>query len=113
MKSTDMKIVEIAEAQGWGVSIIDGEYEFETYSPAGEDFIFSIPTNDDPSYVVGSIIDYADSFGVDEHVELWIGGRAQNGIPSSVRELVEDAEEIKSMLDDLAEAMRKLVHEEW
>ena len=23
MKSTDMKIVEIAEAQGWGVSIID------------------------------------------------------------------------------------------
>ena len=113
MKSTDMKIVEIAEAQGWGVSIIDGEYEFETYSPAGEDFIFYIPVSDDPSRIVASIRDYADNFDVDEHIELWIGSRGQNGVPSSVRELVEDAEEIKSMLDDLAEAMRKLVHEEW
>lgn len=113
MSSTAIDIVEIASSLDWNVFISDNDYGFETYSPAGEDFIFYIPVSNDPSRIVASIRDYADDFDVDEHVELWIGSRGQNGVPSSVRELVEDAEEIKSMLDDLAEAMRKLVHEEW
>lgn len=113
MNSTATDIVEIASNLDWNVFISDNDYGFETYSPAGEDFIFYIPVSNDPSRIVASIRAYADDFDVDEHVELWIGSRGQNGVPSSVRELLEDAEEIKSMLDDLAEAMRKLVHEEW
>lgn len=113
MNSTAIEVTEIAAGLDWNVFISDDDYGFETYSPAGEDFIFYIPVSDDPSHIFASIRNYADDFDVDEHVELWIGSRGQNGVPSSVRELVEDAEEIKSMLDDLAEAMRELVHEEW
>lgn len=113
MNNTDKQVIEISKGLGWCANIIDGEYEFEIYSPAGEDFVFYIPVNDNPLMIVDAIRDYADDFDIDEHVELWIDGRGKNGVPESIRELVEDAEEIKSMLDDLAEAMRKLVHEEW
>ena len=49
--------------------------------------------------------EYADDFDVDEHVELWIEGRGKNGVPATARELVEDAEAIRDMLNELAVAL--------
>lgn len=46
-----------------------------------------------------------DDFDVDEHVELWIEGRGKNGAPATARELVEDAEAIRDMLNELAVAL--------
>lgn len=40
---------------------------------------------------------YATGFDVDEHVELWIENRGKNGVPSTARELIEDAEAICDM----------------
>ena len=53
--------------------------------------------------------EYAQDFDVDEHVERWIDARKRgvSGVPSTIRELLEDAEAIQKMLNDLAEALNK------
>ena len=49
-------------------------------------------------------------FDVDEHVEMWIEARRNGvrGVPSSIRELVEDAEDIDKMLEELADALAEV-----
>lgn len=53
--------------------------------------------------------EYAQDFDVDEHVEMWIDARKRgvSGVPSTIRELLEDAEAIQKMLNDLVEALNK------
>lgn len=69
--------------------------------PAGEDFIFGVQKGN----FVKNVREYADGFDVDEHVELWIEGRGKNGVPATSRELVEDAEAIRDMLNELATSL--------
>ena len=35
-------------------------------------------------------------------MELWVDGRGKNVVPATIRELLEDAEEIDGMLEELA-----------
>lgn len=79
----------------------DGSLELEKHSPAGEDFIFNIEGEDIPSEVA----EYAKDFDKDEHVELWVNGRGERAVPGTIRELMEDAEAIQNMLNELAEAL--------
>lgn len=79
----------------------DGRVELTKYSPAGEDFGICVDVEDFPT----KIRKEANEFDVDEHVELWIDGRGTRGVPNSVRELLEDAEAIKEMLFELADAL--------
>lgn len=93
---------EICENLDWSVTDTgDGNIELEKYSPAGEDFIITVGEEG----FVDNVKAYAASFDQDEHIELWIEGRGKNGVPSSVRELVEDAQAIDNMLRELACAL--------
>lgn len=82
----------------------DGTLELEKHSPAGEDFWFDIKGKDIPT----EVREYAEDFDADEHVELWVEGRGKRGVPETVRELVDDAEAIQKMLDELAEALESV-----
>lgn len=73
--------------------------EYSFYTPAGEDFCFVVSKPNEH----GELWDYANNFDVDEHVELWMDKRGKNGVPQTVRELVEDAEWIRDRLLVLAE----------
>lgn len=73
--------------------------EYQFYTPAGEDFYFTVSKLNEK----GELWDYADNFDIDEHVEQWIDMRGQNGVPNTVRELLQDAEWIKDKLLVLAE----------
>lgn len=96
------KFIEICERLDWTVhEYKDGTVDLCKESPAGEDFSFGVSADDFVQQVKG----YAAYFDVDEHVELWVDGRGKNGIPSSIRELVEDAEAIDKMLQELAAAL--------
>ena len=97
--------VDICEALDWNVlkTPEDGYVELEKYSPAGEDFIFSVGKEN----FVKDVREYADDFDEDEHVELWITSRGKYGVPATARELVEDAHAIKTMLRELAEALEQ------
>ena len=102
MESLKRKIEEL----GWTVS--DCEFgpgtpgwEIQQHSPAGEDFIFGIEHGDDPERAVKEIGEYAGSFDIDEHVTMWLDAKGRvSGVPDAVT-LVDDARDIKKMLDDL------------
>ena len=102
-----IKQLDLAESMGWSVEVFENEETLiENYSPAGEDLVFYIGIGEPFSDGVRRL---ASEFDPDEHVELWIESRGKNGVPSSVRELAEDAEKIKQMLQELADALEKMV----
>ena len=74
------------------------------YSPAGEDFIFTIEHNNSSKKAIAEIKKYAEEFDEDEHARLW--ANAENvGQPTTLRELIEDSEDIHKMLYELANAL--------
>lgn len=93
--------VDVCEEMGWGVDdrSSPGYVELSQPSPAGEDFQFMVTEND----FVNQVRDYACDFDVDEHVRMWVNAKqtGTQGVPD-IRTLVHDAEEIQSMLEDLA-----------
>lgn len=96
----DPRIIDAAEELGWTVrEDSDGSVEFAQYSPAGEDFSFTV----DAANVADGVANYYEDFDPEDHVAMWLNARQSGvaGIPS-VYELVHDADEIESMLEDLA-----------
>ncbi|OPZ65926.1 MAG: hypothetical protein BWY85_00285 [Firmicutes bacterium ADurb.Bin506] len=97
------KYREICERLEWSVTEEDdGTVELEKYSPAGEDFIFTV----DAEGFVDNVKEYAASFDIDDHIAMWIEAKQNGtaGVPSA-RELVKDAEDIDKMLQELAAAL--------
>ena len=72
----------------------DGEYylEIEKGTPLGEDWGFTVWFDGTWGSFTKAIHELAESFDVDEAVEVWIPNRGKNGTPSSIKALVEDAE---------------------
>ena len=102
---------EIIEDLGWTIHECsigpksERGWEIGKYSPAGEDFSFSV---EDENFVE-KVREYAADFDPDEHVGMWVTAKYQHGgeksdIPS-VRELIEDADAINQMLHELAAAL--------
>lgn len=97
------KYRDICESLDWYIaSEEDGYIELEKYSPAGEDFIMTVPAKS----FVQEVQEYASDFDTDDHIEMWVEARhnGAQGVPS-IRVLVEDADAIQDMLDELAEAL--------
>ena len=94
------QLFDVCEELGWMVYEDDDMIELQMFSPAGEDFSFSV----DKNFFVEDVIAYAESFDSQEHAAFWMVTRYrdnQTGIPSA-RELVEDADEIQAELTMLA-----------
>jgi hypothetical protein len=81
--------------------------ELEKHSPAGEDFsmIIDFDMENPIDSFLENLKEYSDDFDIDEHVEMWIPERGKGGCPDSIRELVEDAEDIKEMIFELWDAL--------
>lgn len=100
------KYFKMAEELGWNVDVEkqDGRYcaEISQYSPAGEDFGFTIDY-EMVEEIPEKINRCYNDFDVDEHVQMWIEAKNNGvgGVPSVVT-LVHDAEEIEEMLEYLA-----------
>lgn len=69
------------------------------------------PDNQAETFLKG-LKDYAEDFDVDEHVEMWLPSRGKGGCPSTARELVEDAEAIVEMIEELYGIMRHVLYPE-
>lgn len=85
--------------------------DIQQYTPAGEDWWVSVWFNskDDIGNAVENL--YAD-FDVDEEAELWIESRGKNGVPDSIKELVEDQEWKEKKLEELHEKLQASPMEE-
>lgn len=102
---------EILEKEGWRLNEINEtkgncyvEVEIENWSPAGEDLPETIFIEEGETFA-HAVRKWANSFDIDDHVELWAECRGTRGVPSSIRELLDDAEAIQEMFNDLAEAL--------
>lgn len=91
----------------------DGEYyrEIEFYSPEGEDVLETIWYDGTDDGFIEGFRQLADNFDTDEHAEMWIDGRGKRGIPDSVRALIDDAENIKDTLLNVAEKLEGIEKE--
>ena len=67
-------------------------------SPADEDFIFTVWHNGTVKGFSDSLRDYVNDFDPDEHAEMWIPYRGTNGVPYRIRDLIQDADDIKEIL---------------
>ena len=103
-------LIDAAELLDWSVHIYDDCIEFEKYSPAGEDFSFSIAGSEETD-VVKQVRECAYEFDPDEHAEMWAESRGKRGVPDSIRTLIDDADAIKEMLFELADALREAENE--
>ncbi len=112
-------MLEKAEKMGWSSNVWKESFHNDTvyvemgqYSPSGEDFFMSIDFDKDNQVqsFLRNLRAYYESFDIDEHVMLWVESRGENGCPSSIRALVEDAEAIKNMIGELAVALENIGH---
>lgn len=96
--------IDILKENDWSICSYtgDGGVELEKYSPLGEDFLMYVEVVNFPD----SVREYANDFDPDEHASMWINARGTvNGVPESVKDLIEDAYAIKQMIYELADAL--------
>lgn len=94
----------ICERLGWYIQPDGNDIMLEQSSPAGENFFFY----SDKKRFAESIKEYAEDFDPDEHAAMWIENmKIVNGVPQSVRVLIDDADAIKEMLMELSEQINK------
>lgn len=109
-----MKLPEHIEAaieeQGWSISYTDHGYvELETHSPLGEDLVETIEIWN----FAENLRDRARCFDADDHAVMRADARYKvSGVPDSLRDLFQDAEDIQRMLGELVEAVEKAEEKE-
>ncbi len=54
---------------------------------------------------------FAESYDVDAEVELYANMRGQNGVPSTVREILDSCEEAKKTLMEISDALAVIMEE--
>lgn len=103
------KIERIAREAGWSVYIEDETkdyicYDFEKYSPAGQDFHVSAELE---NLEIETLMDNLNSryanFDCSEETYLWLDntGHGKNGAPYDMKELYEDMEACQEMIMEL------------
>lgn len=107
------KIIEIAESKEFFMNDVekqDGRYyvEFGQHTPCGEDWWETLWFDGTEESFVEALRERVDDFDVNEEAEIWIENRGKNGIPSSIKALIEDAEWKRSMLEEFVEELEKL-----
>lgn len=106
------EVKEVAKGLCWSVRFYADDWlkmvTFENCSPLGEDLVYEIEydTIDD---VTEYLHDLAMNFDADEHVKELIraSDAGFHGVPQSVSALIEDAERIGDMLNELSNAIEE------
>lgn len=121
MMELSKKIIEVLEAHDISLcgEISERTYnndgydvELETYSPEGEDVIISLIYDGTEEDFIKQFESYAEDFDAEEHAETYINMRGKNGVPESIKNLLEDAEWQKEMLLEVVKDLNGLDDEE-
>lgn len=98
-------IEDAIEEQGWSIRYTDDGYvQLETHSPLGEDLVETIEVEN----FAENLRDHARCFDPDDHAVMWAEARyTVRGVPDSLADLMQDAQDIQKMLDELVEVVEK------
>ena len=80
--------------------------EMEFCSDAGEDFVFTVWFDGTWNDFVENFREYAIGFDPDEHAEMWVNSRGKNGVPDSIRTLINDADSIQEYLEQFSDGLK-------
>ena len=109
------KLMETIEKAGWTMTEDDLCYNFQTYSPVGQDFYFCIDKNEavDLDTLGAEIYDYYNCFDVSEVAYMWLDstGHGTNGAPYDMKDLYEDMEACQEMIMELYRAFESAEEE--
>jgi len=111
MKKKDInKITEVAESLGWSVRIDKKDCLFSKFSPAGQDFNIEFEA-EDLEEVIEKIKERCVNFDCSEETSLWLdeSGHGTNGAPYDMKDLYEDMDDCRDMIDELEKAIRKII----
>lgn len=108
------QITTVAASLGWQVSTDSSktnvvEFEFQNYTPAGQDLNFCVEMkDDDPQSLLSEIQEYYEGYDPDYEAHLWIGtdGHGKNGAPYHIKDIVSDMEAAEEMINELYEALK-------
>ena len=101
---TKTELIKVIEELDWDVSEMDDGIEISQHSPAGEDFCLFIAGRTAKQWIK-SIEDIY--FDPEEHAAFWYG--ANRGEPSSLKELLEDAEAIAQKIEELKRKVNNFI----
>ncbi len=109
------RITEIAESDGWSVSVEERkdredtlEFTFGKYTDADQDFSFYVEMTDGDIYTLIEDIDrYHEDYDPDEEALLWLGpdGHGMNGAPYRMTDVVKDMEQCETFIGELLELL--------
>lgn len=116
MKLSD-KIIGIVENNGFSINEIEKQddsfyVEFGQCTPCSEDWWETIWFDGTDEGFIEAVRERYNNFDVDEEAEIWVESRGKNGVPSSIRALVEDAEWKERTLGELFDQLEELEFEE-
>lgn len=105
------KVVETAENLGWTIyqnNELSDYWEFEKFSPAGEDFCFTVFAKNLVE-LKGELQSYYDTFDREDHVFEHLEAK-RNGFREvpDLDTLVQDSQDIEDMLEELAMEVNKI-----
>ena len=105
-KRKTKKLLDYLEERDWShTEQGEGYIEFSFYSPAGEDFNFSIKKDN----LKTNLINYLSAFEWDEHVEFWVVASREGarGVPT-LEYLLKDAKWIEEEFNKILEWIEEL-----
>lgn len=111
MKKLSKKIINVLERMDFYPNDLEkqgDEYyvEINCVTPAGEDWWEAVWFDGTSEGFCRSVRERANTFDVDEEAEIYVDMRGKNGIPSSIRTLIEDAEWKERKLIELADMLQ-------
>lgn len=99
------------ELEFYGKHNIDDNFAcFEFWTDtAGQDVVVEFDYDGTGEDFINKFVEYAENYDVDSEVELYASMRGQHGVPSSIRTIVEDCEEAKATLMEIAECLSRFL----
>lgn len=83
-------------------------FEFWT-DTAGQDVVVEFDYDGTGRDFIEKFCEYAENYDVDSEVALYVGMRGQHGVPSSVRTIIDDCQEAKDTLMEIAEDLKHFI----
>jgi hypothetical protein len=98
------ELIVLIEAANFSITHEDGNvWYFGKYSSAGQDFGFSIVTEDTLEQFANNVRSYYEDFDVSEEAYIWLdsSGHGKNGAPYEMVDVYKDMEECAEYITEL------------
>lgn len=106
------KLTGMIEKADYSIDYEDGNIiDFGKYSSAGQDFHFSVDTENNLDYFLHNILERYMDFDVSYEASLWLDetGHGKNGAPYEMNDVYADMEECQQFIMDLYNIVDKYI----